>query len=138
MQATGISNQWYEHIIISGDQLSIILYCFFGSHQVLEPALSPALEKEVALLFWMKLDVRAVRPLCCRAHTMELAIMIVYGLNMQELFAHWQVKYVSNKKDLIEIKSCRVGSGKLSTGTSGCRYTYYSIMHRPTLPSLHK
>ena len=74
---------------------------------MLYPALGPALDEEVsALSICRKLDVMAMRPLCCHAHTMELS-MSVMGVLIQELFAHRQVKYLyytSIKKDFMEIK----------------------------------
>ena len=73
---------------------------------MLEPALSSALAKEITLSFWKMLFVVAMRPLCCHACTMELSVTAVDRLEVQELLAHRQVKYVytSIKKDFMEIK----------------------------------
>ena len=82
------------------------MYACFHSHQVLQLALVPALDREVDLSFWMRSDVEAVSPLCCHAHIVELEDTTVNIVKMQEFVAQvcvmlWFCSKDEGERDLI-------------------------------------
>ena len=75
------------------------MYACFHSHQVLQLALMPALDKEEDLSFWIMSDVEAVSPLCCHAHIEELEFTTVNIVKMLEFVAEVCVMLWFCRKD---------------------------------------
>ena len=72
--------------------------CFL--HQVLCPALVPALDKELDLFFWMMLDVGEMKLLYSLVHMEELEFTTVTTERMQESFAQVCLLWLSNEDEV--------------------------------------